>query len=167
MAWKRSRSKRGRSWRVESLSVASLAASHWSSTSNTVRWSRPLRPDADFGLASALARCDVDRADPERLADPEPAQQQQCHEGPVAWLGPRLGDAQERVGLVAVEAEVRVLVLDGRATDAAHWDARYEFVLVGELVERGDDREPTRAGRRRERPLGARQPRRVLLDVGS
>ena len=74
--------------------------------------------DADLGLASALARGDVDRADAERFADPKAAQEQQCDERPFGDLRPVLSCCEERVRPVAVEAEVRVLVLDGRPAHA-------------------------------------------------
>ena len=114
--------------------------------------------DADLGRASALARGDVDRADAERFADPKAAQEQQCDERPFGDLRPVLSGCEERVRLVAVKAEVRVLVLDGRPAHAAQRGAVDEVVLLGELVERGDDREAPSARRRRERRLEAGKP---------
>jgi hypothetical protein len=70
--------------------------------------------DADFGFAAACARGDVDGADAERLADPESAQQQHHDERSLLAIRPALGSAEQLVGLVAVELEVRVLILDGR-----------------------------------------------------
>jgi hypothetical protein len=43
--------------------------------------------DADLGLACALARGDVDRADAERFADPKAAQEQQRDERPSVLCG--------------------------------------------------------------------------------
>jgi hypothetical protein len=70
------------------------------------------------------------------------------------------------VRLVAVEAEVCVLVLDGRPAHAPQRGAVHEPVLFGELVEGGDDREAPGACRRRERRLEGGKPGGVLLDVG-